>query len=152
MRACFVTALLLAAGIATSLLADAPKDRLKVEVRRAETEKAEGLTEAKVGDGERKVYLHKEVELTVDDIQEAKATSSKDDPSIPILELILTEAGGKKMAKVSEAHHGKPLAVLIDGKVIFAPTVREKISDKVQITGAFTATEAERLAKRINGN
>jgi preprotein translocase subunit SecD len=44
------------------------------------------------------------------------------------------------------------MVIMVDGKVLGAPTIRSKIADgKAQITGNFTQEEAERIAKGING-
>jgi hypothetical protein len=100
---------------------------VKLEIRRAESKPAEGLTEATVVGTIQKVYLHKGVELT------------------------FTKEGGKKMAKVTKEHHNKPLAYLIDGKVIAALTVQSEISKFAYITGKFTKAEAEKIAAGIKG-
>jgi preprotein translocase subunit SecD len=55
------------------------------------------------------------------------------------------------MKKLTEEHRDKPLAVLVDGKVISAPVVKSVISDKAEITGKFTKDEVEKLAKGIKG-
>ena len=54
------------------------------------------------------------------------------------------------MEALSEKHLDKPLAILIDGKVVSAPVVRVKVSDKAQINGKFTKDEVENLVKAIN--
>ncbi len=59
-----------------------------------------------------------------------------------------TEEGG---AKLTQANQGKMLAVLVNGKVISAPTIRSKISEQAMITGQFTKAEAEKIAEGING-
>jgi preprotein translocase subunit SecD len=46
---------------------------------------------------------------------------------------------------------GKPMAFLVDGVVITAPTVKSKIGDKAWIQGDFTATEAQDIANGIKG-
>lgn len=58
--------------------------------------------------------------------------------------------GGKKMARLSDQHREKPLAILVDGKVIAAPVVREKIAERALITGNFTEEEVAKLVKSIN--
>jgi preprotein translocase subunit SecD len=74
-----------------------------------------------------KVYLHKEAALTNQDIAQARATT--DDADKPAVELTLTEVGRKKLAKLTEDHQGKPLAIIVAGKVISAPNVRETIDE-----------------------
>jgi preprotein translocase subunit SecD len=136
---------LCALGTSFAVAADPP--RAKVEFRRAETKAAEGLTEAKIAGSDTKVYLHKEVELTNDEIAQASAVEDKD--KAPGVEIVLTKEGAKKAAKLSEDHKDKPVAILVDGKVIAALTVRDKFGEKVAITGNFTKAEAEKLAKII---
>lgn len=146
-----VVGLVLCLGYMTLALADKPDDkhRVKIEFRRAETTPGEGLTEATVPGTRNKVYLHKSADATNEDI--AKARPIEDTRKNPAIEITFTKEGAKKMAKLSEEHKGKPLAILIDGKVIIAPQVTAKLSDKVWITGNFTKEEVEKLVKSING-
>jgi preprotein translocase subunit SecD len=120
------------------------------EVRRAEDKPGEGLTEATVAGSARKVYLHREAALTGRDVTEARAIA--DGANGPAVEVTLTEEGRKKLAKVTEGHQGKPLAILVNGKVLSAPVVRGTISQgKALISGRFTKAEAETIAKGIAG-
>ena len=122
---------------------------VKFEVRRAESKPAEGLTEAKVEGTDKKVYLHREVELTNEDIAGAKAVT--DESKANIVEVELTKEGRQKLARVTKAHQGKPLAILVDGKVVAAPVVRDEITGDARISGNFSKEEAERIAKGIKG-
>ncbi len=134
---------------AASLAPAAEPAGAKVEVRRAESKPAEGLTEATVAGTDEKVYLHKEVELTAQDIAQARAVEDKQ--AGPAVEIVFTREGQKKIAQLSEGHKGKPLAILVGGKVIAAPVVRDKLGEKVLITGKYTKDEAQKLAKSIKG-
>jgi preprotein translocase subunit SecD len=121
---------------------------VKFEIRLAESKAAAGLTEATVEGSKNKVYLHKEAALTRADIAGARATVDSADK--PAVEVVLTEAGRKKLAKLTEGHKGKPLAVLVDGKVIAAPIVRDRIGgEKALITGEFSKEDATRIARGI---
>src|SRR5262245_37808666 len=125
------------------------KPKVKVEFRRAETTNADGLTPATVAGTDEKIYLHKEADATSADIAEARA--AVDGACNPAIDILFTKEGAKKMAALSEKHRDKPLAILIDGKVVSAPVVRVKFSDKAQVTGRFTQEEVEKLVKAING-
>lgn len=126
----------------------AEKATVKVEFRRAEKAPAEGLTEAVVAGSKDKVYLHKTAEITNADIDSARAT--EDAAGKPVVEVTLTEEGARKMRRLTEEHKDKPLAILVDSKVIAAPTVRSTISEKaLMISGLSTKDEAEKLAKGI---
>jgi preprotein translocase subunit SecD len=123
---------------------------VKFELRQAESKPAEGLTEATVAGTNDKVYLHKAAALTGQDIAQARATTDGRDK--PAVEITLTEEGRKTLAKLTEGHQGKPLAIIVAGKVISAPIVRSKIDgDKVLVSGSFTKDEVERIAKGIKG-
>ena len=128
-------------------LAPAAESPPKLELRRAETKPAEGLTEAKVAGSDEKVYLRKEAEVTEKDVTQAQAVEHK---GTFVIEIVLTKEGQKKLAKLTEEHVDKPLAILVDGKVIAAPVVRDKVpGEKAIITGNFTKEEAEKIAKGI---
>jgi preprotein translocase subunit SecD len=122
---------------------------VKFEVRRAESKPAEGLTEANVEGTEEKVYLHKEVELTNEDIVGARAVT--DQSKANVVDVELTREGRQKLARLTKAHQGKPLAILVDGKVVAAPVVRDEVSGDARISGNFSKEEAERIAKGIQG-
>lgn len=121
----------------------------RMELRRAETEPAEGLVEATVLGTDRKVYLHKTAELTAKDIQNVRAGG--DAQGKPTIEITFTAAGAKKMARLSRQHQGKPLAVMLGGKVLSAPTIRSEITRRAVVTGAFTAKQFERLLNAAGG-
>jgi outer membrane lipoprotein-sorting protein len=141
----------------------APKPGVKVEFRRAENQPGEGLIEAAVAGTAQKVYLHVSADVTNADIAEARA--GLDSREKPAVEITFTEEGAKKMAKLTAEHRNRPLAILVDGKVIGAPplaiqvdskvlgapVVRDTISQKAQITGNFTLEEVDRIVRGING-
>jgi preprotein translocase subunit SecD len=135
----------LALGASLTLAADPP--RAKVEFRRAETKTAEGLTEVPVVGSDTKIFLHKEVDLNGDDVASTRVLDDKD--TGPAVEIVFTKEGVKKAAKMSKEHADKPIAIVVDGKVIFAPIVKSELGEKIVITGKFTKAEAEKLAKSI---
>lgn len=57
------------------------------------------------------------------------------------------KTGAKLFAEATAANVGKPLIIVLDGKAISAPTVREPIADgSAEISGGFTPQEAQDLA------
>jgi preprotein translocase subunit SecD len=130
--------------------ADKPgkKPRIRLEFRRAETKPAEGLTEATEAGTGTKVYLHKAPDLTNEDVAEARVADAFGRPAI---EFVFTKEGARKMARLTEEHRDKPVALVVDGKVLSAPTVRGKLSTKAMITGRFTKEEAEKVVKALSG-
>lgn len=64
----------------------------------------------------------------------------------PAVNFELKSEAAKKFEEFTEKNIGKRLAIVLDEKVVSAPVIRSKISDKGQITGNFTAQEAQDLA------
>lgn len=46
------------------------------------------------------------------------------------------------MRAYSQSHMGKPLAIVLDGKLVSAPIIQSEISRHIQITGEFGESEA----------
>ena len=57
----------------------------------------------------------------------------------------LLETGASASNRRRAAHIGRPVAILIDGEVVTAPTVRSSISTMAVIDGSYTRAEAERI-------
>ncbi|RUM28063.1 MAG: protein translocase subunit SecD [Aquifex sp.] len=64
----------------------------------------------------------------------------------PAVNFELKSEAAEKFGKFTEENIGKRLAIVLDNKVVSAPVIRSKISDRGQITGNFTAQEARDLA------
>jgi thioredoxin 1 len=126
--------------------------QIRVEIHRAESNPGKGLIEVAAPDRDEKVYMYTEAIITNKDIIEASAADGLGIGVRPyqVLNMTFTKEAAERMAKVSELHHGKPLVILIDGKVISAPTIYGKVYDKVQITTDISKEEAERIAKALN--
>lgn len=58
----------------------------------------------------------------------------------------LTSAGSSQFLEYTRNHIGQPMAIVLDGRVLSAPTINGAISDNGQISGQFTQAEAESLA------
>ena len=114
-----------------------------LEVRMAETEPARGLIQATVSNSDRKIYLHDVPVITNHDVMQARVVQADGRFNVAIT---LFSEGAVKMAKATAAHIGKPLAIIIDGEVVAALTVRSAISDQALITGDFTRAQAEKIA------
>lgn len=66
--------------------------------------------------------------------------------------LVQFNSEGKALfGKVTEENIGRNLAIFLDGNVISAPVIRERIPDgRAQISGGFTPDEAKRLVRDLN--
>lgn len=69
----------------------------------------------------------------------------------PVVSLTFTSDGAKKFADLTAKNIGKVIPIVLDGQVISAPVVNEKIADgAAQISGSFTENEAKQLAVQLN--
>jgi preprotein translocase subunit SecD len=143
----------------------------KLEIRLAEDKPIHGLIKTYSADSRRNIYLHRTAIVTNLDIIEVrvqrhavpeylleaiKAGTVKLDRDVNELyevKLRFTEEAGRRMAKATEKHIGKPLAILVGGKVVSAGFLNSRISDEASIVGGdwgFTKQEAERIASFLN--
>jgi len=84
--------------------------------------------------------------VTGKDLKDAQASPGTGGNSASV-DLEFNDAGAKLFAEATAANVDKPIAIVIDNKVISAPTVDEPIPNgKAQISGNFTAEEAQNLA------
>ena len=59
--------------------------------------------------------------------------------------------GARLFSKITSENVGKPLAIFLDGKVVSAPTIQERIDGgSAVISGNFTAEEARTLVRNLN--
>lgn len=63
----------------------------------------------------------------------------------------LTGAGTRKLARLTRDHVGERLALLIDGRVAMTPTIRSEIAQgTVALTGDFTDARCEEIARGLS--
>ncbi len=74
------------------------------------------------------------------------ANPSTDEFGKPAVSFNLTSDGANRFEKVTGANIGKPLAIVLDGKVQSAPNIKGQIRDSGQISGSFTLEQANDLA------
>lgn len=56
------------------------------------------------------------------------------------------------MTQLSKQHKDRPLAIIVDGRVIVAPELRTTLSDQAMITGNFTQSEIDAMVAFINAD
>ncbi len=117
-----------------------------------DTAPAETLADPDDPTGKRRLRLRKEVLLDESAVTCAAVVVSPTGGVAPVsVEVNFSAAGGKRFAEITGASIGKRLAVVFDGQVLSAPTIRSVICDKAVITGNFTPADvAETIAKALN--
>jgi preprotein translocase subunit SecD len=119
------------------------------EMRLAETQPAAGLVEAPVPDSSTKVYLHRQAIVTNADVTSARVVPGITSANFNVA-VTFNRAGAAKMARAMASHLDKPVAILINGRVIAAPIVRGRISDQAVISGDFDNSQATTIAAGLN--
>jgi preprotein translocase subunit SecD len=124
--------------------------RSRFELRLAEVEPVVGLLEAGVPHSDAKIYLHTDAIISDRDILEVNVIDG-DTPDTRSIEILVTKDGAERLEKASRAHIGKPIAVLLEGKIYTAPQVQSELTAPIVVSGV-PREEAERIARLLRGN
>jgi preprotein translocase subunit SecD len=90
----------------------------------------------------------KPVILTNDAIRDAKA--AMDSTGNWVIEITFTEEGSEIIGAFTESHIGQSIGIVLDGRILSAPIINDKVTDVAVISGLFTEEEVRRLAAQIN--
>jgi RNA polymerase sigma factor (sigma-70 family) len=158
----FTAALLLAGGAMTVALSSdtsagdgnpAPSVFQFRLVLNAPSAKADPMTVVQPGTDAKAtetLYVQKKVLLDQTDLKSASVITNQP-AGKPRIDITFTDAGAKRFAKVTRQNIGKRLAIIIDGRLYSAPTIKSEIrGGKAQIDGNFSEPEAQDLAAKIN--
>ncbi|MDD5429025.1 MAG: protein translocase subunit SecD, partial [Candidatus Omnitrophica bacterium] len=97
--------------------------------------------------GREPLLLEKDASLTGDLLVNAKTEFSSSGFGEPYVSLTFNSKGAQLFANVTAANVGKRLAIVLDGKVVSAPVIREAIpSGQAQISGNFSVEQANDLS------
>jgi len=103
-----------------------------------------------VGNSNRTIYLHPEIVVTNNDIERSRVIAG-DAPARFWIDVRLNAAGAAKMRQATANHLGKPVAILINGDVVTAPTLKSPIGAAAVISGDYTQADAQRIADGMIG-
>lgn len=133
---------------AIKLIGETPFLEFKEKVSNPITLSGTSTKEITLGDVQQENW--KNTELTGKYLKRATMQFDQNDGS-PYVSLDFNDEGAKLFADITERNIGKPVAILLDGLVISAPNVNEKITGgQAMISGNFTVDEAKNLVKRLN--
>ena len=120
---------------------------VRFEVRLAEDQPIPGLIVGQVGESRRVIYLHPETVVSNEDVAQSWVSQESPDRFSVVVEFL--DSGAGRMRQATSAHRGRPVALLIDGRVVTAPVIRSPISDSAVLSGNYTQREAQRIADGI---
>jgi preprotein translocase subunit SecD len=121
------------------------QDRIPAN-RREDVEVLPGTKEDQYGRAVGTEYyaIQKTVPVTGRDLKSARVV--KGQLGQPNVGFSLTPEGAHKFGELTGANVGKPLAIVLDNKVVSAPNIRSRIDDSGVIEGTYTAQSAGDLA------
>ncbi len=94
---------------------------------------------------EQKVAVYSRIEVSGDSLKNSEA--SFDQNNMPVVTTEFDASGTRRFAKLTTEHVNERFAIVLDDKVLSAPTIREPIpGGRGQISGGFTLQGAKDLA------
>ena len=105
-----------------------------------------GVKVLPAAEGRERYPIEEQVVLAGERLSDARAGFDQRTKQ-PIVSFRLDHAGARTFAAITEANVGNPFAIVLDGKVLSAPVIREPITGGAgQISGNFTVQQATDLA------
>jgi preprotein translocase subunit SecD len=89
--------------------------------------------------------VRREAVITGRDLKNARAGVGRNNE--PVVQFSLNPAGAEKFRRETGKNVGRQLSIILDGSVASAPVIQSQIAGEGEITGRFTAQEADELAK-----
>lgn len=126
-------------------LALAAQSGARLEIRLAETTPAAGLKGTPVPGSDRQIYLHSTTLATDDDVTSARVIDLGGHFGIDVR---FSNQASARLRAATASHLGKPVAIVLNGTVVSAPTLKSPISDSGVISG-LTAASAQELAATL---
>lgn len=94
---------------------------------------------------DQKVAVYSRVEVSGESLKDSQADF--DQNNMPVVSTVFDATGARRFAKLTTEHVGERFAIVLDGKVLSAPVIREPIpGGRGQISGGFTLQGAKDLA------
>ncbi|RYE82711.1 MAG: protein translocase subunit SecD, partial [Hyphomicrobiales bacterium] len=107
---------------------------------------APGVTMLPDQDGSRSYPIEDRVALSGERLTDARPGFNQQSNE-PIVSFTFDSAGARQFADITRANVGRPFAIVLDGKVLSAPVIREPITGgQGQISGNFTVEQSTVLS------
>jgi preprotein translocase subunit SecD len=144
----FALLIICGAVVHRALAADSPREtkpRLQWSLVAGSDEKGDVIEVDDPGAPGGKLRVLKDAFLDERGIESAEVTKVEGKPAVS---LKMTKDGAARVGRVTAASVNRRVAVLFDGRVVFAPVIRDRIGDAAMITGGEKGLD-EKDAKAI---
>jgi preprotein translocase subunit SecD len=137
-----------AAGCGAGLGAITQPGTAKLELRLVATNEADGF-KVQTWDGKVTMTVEKRVSLTDRDVEQVKLSKMPD--GTPAIDLMFDQTAALTLEDITTKNLNRRMAILVGGKIVTAPTIKEKIEGgHMTLTGpdaAATQSIYERIKK-----
>jgi preprotein translocase subunit SecD len=144
--ALLLAAALLGAGCGAALGGVTAPGTAKLEFRLIAKTDADGL-KVPTWDGKVTMFVEKSAALTDRDVEQVKLSKAPDGK--PAVALILDQTAKLTLEDITSKNIGRRIAVLVDGKIVMAPTIKEKIEGGHMTIAGFGEAETKAIYDRI---
>ncbi|CAM2067592.1 Protein translocase subunit SecD [Sulfidibacter corallicola] len=79
----------------------------------------------------------------------ARVFPTRDRNGLPAVGINLDRAGGQTFGTITERNINNRLAIVLDDKILSAPTIQDKLQDQFVISGSFTPQQVEDMVVKI---
>ena len=120
-------------------------------IRGAATTPVPGWLQLASRDGAEQLWVAPSGGLTSLDIERAEQTKGAN--GLSAVTVVFTDDGANRMADLTRSQLGQRIAFVVDGKVVWAPTVRGVISKQTVLTAGaegFAAADIQRILEILN--
>lgn len=137
---------LAAAGCGAALGGVTQPGTTKLELRLIAKSEAEGF-KVMTWDGKVSMFVEKSAPLCDRDVE--KVTPSKLPDGKPAIDLMFDQTASLTLEDITSKNIGRRMAILVDGKVVIAPTIKERISGGHMTLAGFNVADTATIYGRI---
>ena len=141
-----VVTALLATGCGAGLAAVTQPGTAKIELRLIAKNEADGF-KVPTWDGKLFMFVEKQAPLTDRDVETVRL--AKLPTGAPAINLQLDQTASLALEDITLKNVGRRLAILVDGKIVIAPTIKERITGGSMTVAGFDATQTANIFARI---
>lgn len=122
-----------------------------LEFRIADTIAVPGWEQVTILESGETVHVAPNPVLTAQDLKVVKAAEQRWGPDRPVqqgqlaIRFECNRTGAAKLRAATSANLKKRLAIVVDGRVIMAPTIQAAIGESAELTGSFSPAERQHL-------
>ena len=137
---------LAAAGCGAVIVNVTQPGTAKLELRLIAANEADGF-KVTTWDGKTAMFVEKRAPLTDRDVDKVKLSKLPD--GSPSIDLVFDQTASLALEDITSKNIGRRLAILVAGKVVIAPTIKERIEGGHMTLAGFNAADTADIYGRI---